>query len=616
MARAKAKARVRSPIAVTSGGERGRRRAAAAPRPRRYRGLRLAVLALLWSGILGAALVVWLAWDLPRPETALAATRRPSITLLDAAGGVVAHSGDLYGETVMPRDLPRHVVAAVLATEDRRFYHHFGLDPIALARAAVANLAAGRVVQGGSTITQQVAKNLFLTPERSLRRKGQEALLALWLERRFTKDEILAIWLNRTYLGAGTYGIDAAARAYFGVPARALTVWQAAVLAGLPKAPSRLNPRVNPEAAIARGREAIDNMVAAGWLTEAEAARAKAEAARGFAAAPPRGRNAFASWAESRLGPIESAGGAVTLRTTLDPRLQAAAERALGAVLAGEGARLGAGQGAVVAVRAATGAVLAMVGGRDGSAGGFNRAVAAERQPGSAFKPFIWLAALEAGLTPETVVEDAPLTIGSWRPENIDGRYRGPVTLAEALAQSLNTVAVRLALQVGLPRVTAAARRAGLTGEIPRDATAALGSGSAGLLELAVAYATFANGGRLVVPHGVVSAEADGVTVWRRQGGAVPVIAPEHAAAMASMLREVVSRGTGRAAALPGRVVAGKTGTTSDFRDAWFLGWVDDSEGPVVIGVWMGNDDNAPMRGVTGGSLPARIFREVAASVR
>ncbi|WP_291297832.1 transglycosylase domain-containing protein, partial [Elioraea sp.] len=309
-------------------------------------------------------------------------------------------------------------------------------------------------------------------------------------------------------------------------------------------------------------------------------------------------------------------GGAVTLQATLDPALQDAAERALAAALAADGTRLAIGQGAIVAVRASTGAVLAMVGGRDARASGFNRATAAERQPGSAFKPFVWLAALEAGLTPETVIEDAPITVAGWRPDNIDGRFRGPVTLTEALAQSLNTVAVRLTLQAGLPRVTAAARRAGLTGTIPRDATAALGSGSAGLLELATAYAVFANGGALVVPHGVTAARAEGETIWRREGEAVRAIAPEHAAAMATMLGEAVARGTGRAAALPGRAVAGKTGTTSEFRDAWFIGWVPSPSGAVVIGVWLGNDDASPMRGVTGGSVPARIFREVATSVR
>jgi penicillin-binding protein 1A len=607
--------RARTPLAAQSGARKAKPKAK--PRTKRRRWLlRALVLVSLWSVIVGAGVLTWLAWDLPRPEAALAATRRPTVTMLDASGGILAQSGDLYGETVNPRTLPRHVVDAMLATEDRRFRSHFGLDIIGLGRAAVANLVAGRVVQGGSTITQQVAKNLFLTPERSFRRKGQEALLALWLERAYGKDEILAIWLNRIYLGAGTYGIDAAARAFFGVPARSLSVWQAAVIAGLPKAPSRLNPRTNPEAAIARGREAIDNMVDAGWLSPAEAARAKADAARGFAAAPPRGRGAFAEWAEGRLGALPATGGAVTLQATLDPALQDAAERALAAALAADGARLAIGQGAIVAVRASTGAVLAMVGGRDARAGGFNRATAAERQPGSAFKPFVWLAALEAGLTPDTVVEDAPITVAGWRPDNIDGRFRGPVTLTEALAHSVNTVAVRLTLQAGLPRVAAAARRTGLTGTIPRDATAALGSGSAGLLELATAYAVFANGGTLVVPHGVVSARAEGETIWRREGDAVRAIAPEHAAAMGAMLAEAVVRGTGRAASIPGRTVAGKTGTTSEFRDAWFIGWVPSASGAVVIGVWLGNDDASPMRGVTGGSVPARIFREVAATVR
>jgi penicillin-binding protein 1A len=609
--KAKAATSPRTPLAA-----RGRK-AARTARPRRRRWLlRGLVLLSLWSVIAGTGVLLWLAWDLPRPESALAATRRPTVTMLDSEGGILAQSGDLYGETVLPRDLPRHVVDALLAVEDRRFRSHVGLDPIGLARAAVVNLTEGRVVQGGSTITQQVAKNLFLTPERSVRRKGQEALLALWLERHFSKDEILAIWMNRIYLGAGAYGIDAAARLYFGVPARSLSVWQAAVIAGLPKAPSRLNPYANPRAAAARGREAIEAMVAAGWLTEAEATRARAEAARGFASPPPRGGGAFAEWAEARLGPIASERGAVLLRATLVPGLQQAAERALTATLAGDGARLGARQGAVVAVEAKTGAVLAMVGGQGSPRGGFNRAVAAERQPGSAFKPFVWLAALEAGLTPESVVEDAPITVAGWRPENIDGRFRGPVTLTEAMAQSINTVAVRLALQVGLPRVAAAARRAGITGTIPRDATMALGSGSVGLLELAVAYATFANGGALVVPHGIIAAEADGRVVWRKEGDAVAAISREHAAAMAAMLRAAVARGTGRAAALLGQAVAGKTGTTSDFRDAWFIGWVEHPGGAVVIGVWVGNDDNTPMRGVTGGTLPARIFREVAAAVR
>lgn len=577
------------------------------PAPARLRPLRWAVLGLLWAGLALAALIAWLAWDLPHPAMALEATRRPGLTLLDAEGGVLARRGDLYGETVRVAELPPHVAQAVIAIEDRRFRSHFGIDPIGLVRAGLANLRAGRIVQGGSTITQQVAKNLFLTPDRSLRRKGQEVLLALWLERSFDKDEILAIWLNRIYFGAGAWGIDAAARLYFGVPARALSPWQAAVLAGLARAPARLNPRADPAAAMARGRLVLAAMVEAGFLSAEAARRAEAEAARGFAAVPPRGAGWFAAWVEDRLD-LPAAEGDLVLHTTLDPRLQARAEDRLAVLLAGEGRRAGVTEGAVVALEAGSGAVRAMVGGRAPRAGGFNRATAARRQPGSAFKPFVWLAALEAGMTPATVREDRPITIGTWRPENIDGRHRGAVTLAEALAQSINTVAAQLVAELGVARVAAAARRVGIVSAQPRDATIALGTGEVTLLELAAAYAPFVNGGFAVIPHGVRAATAGGRTVWRREGGVVRAIPPDHAAAMAAMLRGAVERGTGRAAAIPGRLVLGKTGTTQGFRDAWFIGAVDG----LVIGVWLGNDDATPMRGVTGGSLPARLFREIA----
>jgi penicillin-binding protein 1A len=580
-----------------------------APR-RRFRLWRLALLATLWLMLAAGGVLAWLAWDLPHPAAALEATRRPGVTLLDTRGGVLARSGDLYGETVRAEDLPRHVTDAVIAIEDRRFRSHPGIDPIGLARAAAVNIVQGRVVQGGSTITQQVAKNLFLTRERSFHRKGQELLLTLWLERAFAKDEILSVWLNRVYLGAGAWGVDAAARLYFGVPARRLSVWQAAVIAGLPRAPSRLNPRADPEAAVARGKVVLAAMVDAGLLSAEAGRRAEAEASRGFAPAPPRGAGWFAEWAQDRMGALPTEQGAdLLLRTTLDPRLQARAEARLDALLASEGARRGVGQGAVVALDAETGAVRAMVGGREGGAGGFNRAVTARRQPGSAFKPFVWLAGLEAGMTEATVIEDRPVAIGAWRPENIDGQYRGAVTLAEALAQSINTVAAQIVERVGVARVISAARRVGIVSEQPRDATIALGTGEVGLLELAAAYAPFVNGGRAVVPHGVLRAEAGGVVVWRREASAVRAIPETRAAAMAAMLRLVVEHGTGRAAALPGRAVAGKTGTTQGFRDAWFVGAVDG----LVVGIWLGNDDASPMRGVTGGSLPARLFREIAA---
>lgn len=577
---------------------------------RRFRLVRWAVLTTLWGALAVGGLLAWLAWDLPHPATALEATRRPGVTLLDTQGGVLARSGDLYGETVRVRDLPEHVADAVIAIEDRRFRRHFGVDPIGLARAAFVNVTQGRVVQGGSTITQQVAKNLFLTPDRSFRRKGQELLLSLWLEREFDKDEILAVWMNRVYLGAGAWGVDAASRLYFGVPARRLSVWQAAVIAGLPRAPSRLNPRADPEAATQRGRVVLAAMVEAGLLSAEAARRAEAEAGRGFAPAPPRGASWFAVWAQDRLGALPTEqGGDLLLRTTLDPRLQSRAEDRLAAMLAGDGARLGVGEGAVVALDAETGAVRAMVGGREPRAGGFNRATGARRQPGSAFKPFVWLAALEAGMTPTTILEDRPVTIAGWRPENIDGQFRGPITLADALAQSVNTIAAQIVAEVGVARVAAAARRVGIVSDQPRDATIALGTGEVGLLELAAAYAPFVNGGRAVVPHGVLRAEAGGQIVWRRETSAVRAIPEERAARIAAMLRGAVEHGTGRAAAIPGRVVAGKTGTTQGFRDAWFIGAVDG----LVIGVWLGNDDASPMRGVTGGTLPARLFREIAA---
>lgn len=587
------------------------RRSAARRAPRRrFRLLRLAVLAGLWLFLALGGVLAWLAWDLPHPADALEATRRPGVTLLDAEGGVIARSGDIYGETVRVADLPRHVADAVIAIEDRRFRSHPGIDPIGLARAAFVNLREGRVVQGGSTLTQQVAKNLFLTPERSFRRKGQEVLLTLWLEHAYSKDEILSVWLNRVYLGAGAWGVDAAARLYFGVPARRLSVWQAAVLAGLPRAPSRLNPRADPAAAIVRGKVVLAAMVEADLLSPGSARRAEAEAARGFAPAPPRGAGWFAEWAQDRLGALPTEQGAdLLLRTTLDPRLQSRAETRLASLLAAEGARLNVTEGAVIALDAGTGAVRAMVGGREPRAGGFNRAVAARRQPGSAFKPFVWLAGLEAGMTPETVLEDRPVAIGAWRPENSDGRFRGPVTLAEALAHSINTIAAQIVAQVGVARVAAAARRVGIVSDQPRDATIALGTGEVGLLELAAAYAPFVNGGHAVVPHGVLRAEASGQTVWRREASTVRAIPEARAAEMAAMLRGVAERGTGRRAAIPGHAVAGKTGTTQEFRDAWFVGAVDG----VVIGVWLGNDDASPMRGVTGGMLPARLFREIAA---
>jgi penicillin-binding protein 1A len=573
--------------------------------------LRWSVALGVWGLVVGFVALLFFAWDLPRPEDAMATTRRPSVTLVAADGALLSTSGDLYGETVRLRDLPAHVPAAFIAIEDRRFREHYGLDLIGVARALVVNLTAGRVVQGGSTLTQQLAKNLFLTPERSLRRKVQEALLALWLEWRFTKDELLTIYLNRVYLGAGTFGVDAAARQFFGIEARRLTPGQAAVLAGLPKAPSRFNPRVNPSAAVGRAVEVLDAMVETGALTAAQA-MVEAERLR-FPPAPSRDAGWFADWVRDGLGDRAPPTADLLLRTTLDTRLQAVAEARVEALLAGPGRAAGVSQGAVVAIDAATGAVRAMVGGRDYRTSPFNRATQARRQPGSAFKPFVFLAALEAGARPEDAVSDGPITLGGWSPGNGTWRMRGEITLEDALAHSVNTAAVRVLVRAGGPRaVAAAAQRLGLPGPFPRDAAIALGTAEVTLLDLVVAYAPFANGGHRVMPFGIAEARAEGRPIAFLPPSRSPVIAAETAAAMRRMMAATVARGTGRAAALPGIAVAGKTGTTQDNRDAWFVGMA----GGMVMGVWLGNDDATPMEGVAGGGLPARLFREILGGTR
>lgn len=583
-------------------------------RPRRRLAPRLfrwTLFLAVWGLVAGCVALVFFAWDLPRPEDALAATRRPSVTIVAADGALLSTSGDLYGETVRLRDLPAHVPAAFIAIEDRRFREHLGLDLVGLIRAAVVNLTAGRVVQGGSTLTQQLAKNLFLTPERSLRRKVQEALLALWLEARFTKDELLTIYLNRVYLGAGTFGVDAAARLYFGVPARRLTPGQAAVLAGLPKAPSRYNPRVNPSAAAHRATEVLVAMTETGALP---AAAAMAEAERlTFPAAPSRDAGWFADWVRDGIGDRAPPTSDLRLRTTLDSRLQAAVEARLEAILAAQGRAAGVSQGAVVAIDAASGAVRAMAGGRDYRSSPFNRATQARRQPGSAFKPFVYLAAIEAGARPEDMVSDAPISLGGWSPGNGNWRMRGEISIEDALAHSVNTAAVRVMQRGGGPRaVGAVAQRLGLPGPFPRDASIALGTAEVTLLDLVTAYAPFANGGRRVAPFGVAEARAEGRPIAWLSPAPAPVITTEAAEAMRRMMAATVARGTGRAAAVPGLSVAGKTGTTQDNRDAWFIGIA----GGLVMGIWLGNDDATPMEGVAGGGLPARLFRDILDAAR
>jgi len=563
---------------------------------------------IVWGIIAGLLVGGWYFTDLPDIDTALEATRRPTVTLVSADGQVLAARGDLYGAPVQLRDLPPALPNAVLATEDRRFYHHFGIDLIGLARATWANMRAGRIVQGGSTLTQQVAKNLFLTPERSVKRKVQELMLALWLEYRFSKEQILTIYLNRVYLGAGTYGVDAAARKYFNRPATRLSTYQAAMLAGLLKAPSRYNPLASPDRAEARTAQVLQNLVEAGYLTAAQVSAAERGKGRVLVPRSQRIARHFVDWVLDQVPSYVSGGDHdLTVITTLDADLQQRAERSLERGLAAEGRQRRAANGAVV-VMDPTGAIRAMVGGRNYAASQFNRVTLARRQPGSAFKPLVYLAGLEAGLSPDTLMLDAPISIRGWAPKNFDDKYQGNMTLDVALARSVNTVAIRVAQKAGPERIVAIARRLGIRDDMKPDLSLALGTAETSLLDLTAAYGPFANGGFGVWPFGIQEIrDGRGKTLYRRTGaGPGRVVPARFIAPMNRMLAHVISDGTGRNARLD-RPAAGKTGTSQNYRDAWFIGFTAD----FIAGVWIGNDDGTPMKGLTGGGLPARLWAQV-----
>ncbi len=593
---------------------RPRRKAAPAPprrterRRSRLPGLfRSAILGCLWIMILGGGVLGYFALSLPDTGDLTKSQRRPSITILAADHSVLATYGDLFGQPLTVREMSPYLPEAVIATEDRRFFAHFGVDLVGLVRAAAADLSAGHVVEGGSTITQQLAKNLFLTPERSLGRKIREILLALWLEHRFTKDQILEIYLNRVYLGAGAYGVDAAAHRYFGISARQTNLYQSAMIAGLLKAPTRLNPISDWDKATVRTVQVLSNMVEAGFISKGQATSAIDGASPATASARQPGSRYFADWVAEQLADFTGRGSRdLTVVTTLDPRMQAQAEAAIAGTIARDGAKASVSQGALVAM-SPDGAIRAMVGGRSYDGSQFNRATQAQRQPGSAFKPFVYLAGLEQGLRPSDHFVDRPIQIGKWRPRDYGNRYQGDMTMAEALAQSINTVAVQVALKAGIDNIIAVAHRLGVTSPLSRDASIALGTDEVNLLELVSAYAPFANGGTGVWPHGISEIRDNaGNIVYRPAGsGLGQVVTAELVATMDEMLSGVITHGTGRSALLP-RPAAGKTGTTQDYRDAWFIGFTAD----LVTGVWFGNDDDKPMSKVTGGSLPAQTWQE------
>src|SRR5437870_2934942 len=511
----------------------------------------LVMLLALWTLIIGGGALAYFALTLPDTSHLGVAERRPSVTILAADGSLVASLGDLFGQPLTLQQMSPYLPQAVIATEDRRFYSHFGIDPMGLVRAAVTDVRAGHIVQGGSTITQQLAKILFLTPERNLRRKVRETLLALWLEHRFSKEQILEIYLNRVYLGAGAYGVDAAAHRYFGKSAGKLNLFESAVVAGLLKAPTRFNPARDRDAAAARAAQVLGTMADSGFITAADMAAAQKEGAAMAVVGRP-GSRYFADWVADQLRDFAgTADRDLTVRTTLDPRLQQMAEAAIADVLAQSGAKDAVSEGALVAL-APDGAVRAMVGGRDYGRSQFNRATQAQRQPGSAFKPFVYLAGLEAGLRPSDRFLDQPIRVGNWQPHNYTNRYQGPMSLAEGLAQSINTIAVQVAEHAGIARVIAAANRLGITSDLAKDASIALGTNEVNLLELVSAYTPFANGGLAALPYGISEIrDSDGKLIYRRSGsGPGQVIAPELVGLMNEMLAGVISHGTGKAAAL------------------------------------------------------------------
>ena len=566
----------------------------------------------IWMMVALLGVVAYYGYDLPDVGNFAALTRRPSVTLVGADGQGFATFGDLYYDVVPLNEMPPYLPRAVIATEDRRFYEHFGIDPLGIARAIFEDLRAHKLRQGGSTITQQLAKNLFLTSERSIKRKVQEVMLAVWLERKFTKDQILTIYLNRVYLGNGAYGVEAAARKYFNKSAREVTLYEAAVLAGLLKAPSKFNPTHDPDLTAQRAGQVLASMVDAGYLTPDKAANAARErsALKPASVAAWRGRY-FADWAMDQvrdlLGYIDRD---IVVKTTLDPTLQRFAEDAVNETLEKEGEKLDIEQGALVAL-GRDGEIKALVGGRDYRQSQFNRATQALRQPGSSFKPFVYLAGLESGYDEDSVFDDAPITIGGWSPNNYNDKYYGRVTLKEAFARSLNSVAAQLAEKAGVGHVIEVAHRLGITSELRKDASIALGTSEVSLLELTSAYGGFADGGKGVWPYGILEIDdRDGHVLYRRAGsGPGQLMTPRQAATMVDMMSAVMTMGTGKAAAI-GRPAGGKTGTTQDYRDAWFIGFTPD----LVAGVWVGNDDRSPMKKVTGGGPPAQNWRNFMAA--
>ena len=573
---------------------------------------RIILIFLSFLVITFAGWLLYCVLTLPDIDQAVARTRQPSTTITAENGNEVKTFGSVYSEVIRLNELPSYVPDAIISTEDRRFYAHFGFDIVAFTRAMLTNIFMGRYAQGGSTITQQVAKNLFLTSQKNIKRKTQELLLAFWLEHKFSKEQILTLYLNRVYLGAGTYGIEAASQKYFQKSSRDMNLLEAAIIAGMLKAPSRYNPIASAERAKARAKVVLQNMVNNDALTERQMKYALTLPVGEDKSYKVQGADYFADWVYREVNDyIGERDNDIYVYTTLDQKIQENAEKILReAVLAAKNRNVS--EGAVVVLNK-SGEVKAMVGGIDYRKSQFNRAVTALRQPGSAFKPFVYLTALQNGWKREDRIDDVPLSIGKWKPENYDKKYYGSVTLDEALMKSLNLATVNLSESLSRKDIIRTAKKMGISTPVENTTSLALGTFEVKVIDMATAYSAIANGGYATWPHAIKEIYTrDGYQLYQREADTENRILDAGAVKdLTKMLEKVISQGTGRRAKIPG-FAAGKTGTTQDYRDAWFVGFTDE----YVIAVWVGNDDNSPMKGVTGGTLPAEIWRKIALSVR
>ena len=561
-------------------------------------------LIFIWLVLFLSIAVTWSLLNLPETES-IQISRQPSITFLDKEGRIIASYGDIYGQSIQYENLPKNLVNAVIVTEDKRFFFHPGIDIKGIVRAAIVNLKAGRIVQGGSTITQQLAKNLFLTPERSFTRKLHELILSFWLEIRFTKQQLLSIYLNRVYLGSGTYGVQAASEKYFNKKVEELNLYECALIASLLKAPSRYNPIANEELSRERTYKVLENMKKSNLITDQSIIEAKLnnKTYNKYTSAPKSTRY-FIDWllprVKSYLGEIKED---LIVRTTLDVKLQEIAENSVNSITSKYSS---ADQSALVALDL-DGGVMAMIGGRDYGDTQFNRVTQAQRQPGSAFKIFVYLAGLKEGFEPEDEMVDSEININGWSPKNYKKEYLGEISLFDAFAKSINTVAVQLSENIGRQNVIKMAKSMGIRSPIINSPSLALGTSEVNLLELTAAYDVLANSGKGIFVHGIRSIEnTSGKTLFMREGkGPGEILESELVNTMIRMLENTIQTGTGKNAKID-RPAAGKTGTSQSLRDAWFIGFSSD----LVVGVWFGNDDDSPMKNITGGTAPAILWSD------